>query len=137
MLELNKLAQTISEKLKTLFSENTPHIGERSEKGAQYSLKIAEVRFERGISCRKSCTACFDVLYCGEAGGIAFEDWSEMMSREFDVIYVDDQLLHTSKRCSREEDGVFHFTFEVKTDYIEYALGETMQNLEVTDFKKK
>ena len=52
-------------------------------------------------------------------------------------ISVDGQLLHTSKKSSREEEGVFHFTFEVKADYIEYEPHETMLSLEVTEFGKE
>ncbi len=137
-MKLSKLVQSIRDRLEKLFSENAPHSGESSETGAQYSLKITEVRFERGISCRKSCTACFDVQYSDEAdGGLAFADWAEIMSRDFADISVDGQLLHTSKKSSREEDGVFHFTFEVKADYIEYEPHETMLSLEVTEFGKE
>ena len=138
ILKLSKLVQSIRDRLERLYSENAPHSGESSEPGAQYSLKISEVRFERGISCRKSCKACFDVQYSGGAdGGIAFADWSEIMSRGFADISVDGQLLHTSKKSSREEEGVFHFTFEVKADYIEYEPHETMLSLEVTEFGKE
>ncbi len=56
-MKLSKLVQSIRDRLERLYSENAPHSGESSEPGAQYSLKITEVRFERGISCRKSCKA--------------------------------------------------------------------------------
>ena len=136
-LKLSELAQGIRKMLKELLLEESSNGSQTLGTEARYLLDITGVRFEHGISCRKSCIACFDVRYAHEADGrIDFAGWTEIMSRRFTDISVDGKILHTSKRSSRSEGGFFHFTFEVRADYIEYEPAETMISLEVTGFGK-
>lgn len=132
-MKLSELARGVRERLREALSEAAANGEASMGTEAQYSSDIAEVRCERGISCRRSCTVCFDMRYSNGADGeTTLADWAEIMSREFADIPADGTILHTSKKSFRSEDGFYHFTFEVRADYIECESAETMMSLEIT-----